>query len=71
MSQRQVMKEYKANGFKLVGQYDELPWQHVFFLARDDSPLEEVELKRWKRGEQDTDSSTEESELSELEGVRQ
>lgn len=49
MSQQQVLKEYKANGFKLVGQYDELPWQHVFFFARDDSPVEEVELKPWKK----------------------
>lgn len=48
MSQRQVMKEYTANGFKLVDQYDELPWQHVFFFARDDSPLEERELTAWQ-----------------------
>ncbi|WP_425397954.1 class I SAM-dependent methyltransferase [Aeoliella sp.] len=52
MSQQQVMKEYQANGFKLVGQYDELPWQHVFFFARDDSELEEVELKRWEKKEE-------------------
>ena len=49
MTQKQVMKEYTANGFKLVGQYDELPWQHVFYFARDDSPLEETELQRWKK----------------------
>lgn len=49
MSQRQVMKEYEANGFKLVGQYDDLPWQHLFFFARDDSPLEKVELVPWKK----------------------
>lgn len=49
MSQRQVMKEYTANGFKLVGQYDELPWQHVFFFARDDSPLEEHALTVWQQ----------------------
>lgn len=51
MSQKQVMKEYQANGFKLVGQYDELPWQHVFFFARDDSQLEKAELKRWEKEE--------------------
>ncbi|MEX2171495.1 MAG: methyltransferase domain-containing protein [Pirellulales bacterium] len=49
MSQQQVLKEYEANGFKLVGQFDELPWQHVFFFARDDSPLEAVELKAWQK----------------------
>lgn len=53
MSQQQVLKEYEANGFKLVGQYDELPWQHVFFFARDDSPLRAVELKAWRKPEND------------------
>ena len=33
------MREISANGFKLVGQFDDLPWQHVLFFARDDSPL--------------------------------
>jgi ubiquinone/menaquinone biosynthesis C-methylase UbiE len=49
MSQVQVMKEYEANGLKLVGQFDELPWQHVFFFSRDDSSLAEVELGPWKK----------------------
>lgn len=53
MSQQQVMKEYTANGFKLVGQFDELPWQHVFFFARDDSPLEEIELTIWQLADSD------------------
>lgn len=48
MSQQQVMKEYEANGFQLVGQFDQLPWQHVFFFARDDSDLEQVELRAWE-----------------------
>jgi ubiquinone/menaquinone biosynthesis C-methylase UbiE len=48
MSQRQCHKEYTANGFKLVGQFDELPWQHVLFFARDDSSLPAHELKPWK-----------------------
>jgi hypothetical protein len=48
MSQRQCLKEYTANGFKLVGQFDELPWQHVLFFARDDSTLPAHELKPWK-----------------------
>lgn len=49
MTQKQVMREYEANGLKLVGQYDELPWQHLFFFARDDSPHEEIELVPWKK----------------------
>ena len=43
MSKRQIMKEYEANGFKLVREYNELPWQHLMFFARDDSPLDAIE----------------------------
>ncbi|QEF99027.1 Demethylmenaquinone methyltransferase [Stieleria maiorica] len=43
MSKRQIMKEYQANGFKLVREYNELPWQHLMFFARDDSPLEAID----------------------------
>ena len=28
--------EIPANGFKLVEQYDDLPWQHVMFFERDE-----------------------------------
>ncbi len=43
MSKRQIMKEYEKNGFKLVREYNQLPWQHLMFFARDDSPLESIE----------------------------
>jgi ubiquinone/menaquinone biosynthesis C-methylase UbiE len=43
MSKAQIMKEYKQNGFKLVREYNKLPWQHLMFFARDDSPLEGIE----------------------------
>jgi ubiquinone/menaquinone biosynthesis C-methylase UbiE len=36
MSKAQIMKELPANGFKLVEQYDEMPWQHVMFFERDE-----------------------------------
>jgi SAM-dependent methyltransferase len=49
MSKAQMMKELSANGFKLVGQFDELPWQHVMFFARDDSPLDAVEPIKWEK----------------------
>jgi ubiquinone/menaquinone biosynthesis C-methylase UbiE len=42
MAKPQIMKEYEANGFKLVREYNGLPWQHLMFFARDDSPLEEI-----------------------------
>lgn len=51
MSQAQAMKEFTANGFKLVGQYDELPWQHVLFFARADSLCPGVQLVAWKAAE--------------------
>ena len=43
MPKSQIMKEYEANGFKLVREYNKLPWQHLMFFARDDSPLEKIE----------------------------
>jgi len=51
MSQSQAHKELTANGFKLVGQFDGLPWQHVFFFARDDSPRPSVQMESWKAEE--------------------
>lgn len=35
MSKRQILKEYGANGFRLVKEYDELPWQHLMFFEVD------------------------------------
>ena len=56
MSKRQILKEYEKNGFKLVREFNELPWQHLMFFARDDSPLEQIQaesaadvLKRLKK----------------------
>ncbi|SMP68399.1 Methyltransferase domain-containing protein [Neorhodopirellula lusitana] len=39
MSKAQIMKEYTASNLKLVREYNDLPWQHLMFFARDDSPL--------------------------------
>jgi ubiquinone/menaquinone biosynthesis C-methylase UbiE len=38
MSKGQIMKEFPPNGFKLVEQFDKLPWQHLMFFERDDAP---------------------------------
>jgi hypothetical protein len=35
MSKAQINKELTANGFKLVEQFDGLPWQHVMFFESD------------------------------------
>ncbi len=32
MTKQQIMKELPANGFKLVEQFDKLPWQHLMFF---------------------------------------
>jgi ubiquinone/menaquinone biosynthesis C-methylase UbiE len=37
MSKEQILKEYEPNGFKLVEQFDELPWQHLMFFERDET----------------------------------
>jgi ubiquinone/menaquinone biosynthesis C-methylase UbiE len=35
MSREQIMKEFPANGFRLVDQFDRLPWQHMLFFTKD------------------------------------
>jgi len=35
MSKKQILKEFGPNGFKLVRQFDGLPWQHLMFFAPD------------------------------------
>ena len=37
MSKDQVNKELIANGFKLVKEFDELPWQHMMFFGKDEA----------------------------------
>jgi hypothetical protein len=36
MSLEQIRKEFPANGFREVGQFEKLPWQHLLFFERDD-----------------------------------
>jgi cyclopropane fatty-acyl-phospholipid synthase-like methyltransferase len=48
MSKKQILKEYNANGLKLVREFDGLPWQHLMYFGRDNE---------WKK-----DQRTEESE---------
>jgi ubiquinone/menaquinone biosynthesis C-methylase UbiE len=37
MSKEQINKELLSNGFKLVAQFDKLPWQHMMFFQRDET----------------------------------
>ena len=64
MSQAQVLKEITANGFKLVEQFDELPWQHVLFFARNDSSLPRVRLTPWKSADWAQSDQSESAETS-------
>src|SRR5688572_24524071 len=36
MSKEQILKEWPPGGFKLVKEFDGLPWQHMMWFARDD-----------------------------------
>jgi len=37
MTKEQILKEWPVNGFKLVKEFDGLPWQHLMFFARAES----------------------------------
>jgi SAM-dependent methyltransferase len=49
MSQQQAVKELAANGYKLVEQFDRLPWQHVLHFCRNDSPQPVAKLRKWEQ----------------------
>jgi len=36
MTKAQIMKEWPPSGFKLVREFDGLPWQHMMFFGRDE-----------------------------------
>jgi SAM-dependent methyltransferase len=38
MNKRQIRREFRANGLRLVKQFDGLPWQHLMFFTRADMP---------------------------------
>ncbi len=40
MSKEQILKELPPNGFKLVEEFDKLPWQHVMFFERSEIPTD-------------------------------
>jgi ubiquinone/menaquinone biosynthesis C-methylase UbiE len=53
MSKEQIMKEFPPNGFKLVEEFDELPWQHLMFFVRDDA-VGPPSNKTRKQGDKET-----------------
>lgn len=36
MTKKQILKELPPNGFKLVKEFDELPWQHMMWFGKDE-----------------------------------
>lgn len=38
MTKKQVLRELLPNGFRLVEEFDDLPWQHVMFFEADGMP---------------------------------
>jgi ubiquinone/menaquinone biosynthesis C-methylase UbiE len=36
MSKKQIMKEFPPMGFKLVKEFEKLPWQHMMFFEKDE-----------------------------------
>lgn len=42
MSKKQIMREIPPNGFKLVREYDKLPWQHVMWFEVSEDSEEET-----------------------------
>jgi ubiquinone/menaquinone biosynthesis C-methylase UbiE len=38
MTKKQILKEFRPNGFELVEQFDKLPWQHLMFFEGRDLP---------------------------------
>lgn len=59
MAKKQILKEYLPAGYKLVGEFDGLPWQHLMFLGRD----EEFDAKvKSKTGDGDTAADDEQEE---------
>jgi len=38
MSKKQILREYGANDLKLVEEFDKLPWQHLMFFERNETP---------------------------------
>jgi ubiquinone/menaquinone biosynthesis C-methylase UbiE len=46
MSKEQILKELPPNGFKLVEQFDKLPWQHLMFFEADASDSTDSDSKK-------------------------
>jgi ubiquinone/menaquinone biosynthesis C-methylase UbiE len=41
MSKKQILKEFPPSGFRLVEEFDKLPWQHLMFFEKAEKPGED------------------------------
>ena len=60
MSKKQVLKELRPNGFKLVDQYDNLPWQHV--MAFEPTPVKKKQKSKDEPSKQENSAADETEE---------
>jgi hypothetical protein len=49
MTKDQIMKEIPQNGYKLVREFNGLPWQHLMFFQRNDGPSPAIKPEPWKK----------------------
>lgn len=56
MTRKQVLKELTPNGFKLVEEFDQLPWQHVMFFESDDAATAATEPEDEPEGDDSVDN---------------
>lgn len=59
MTKDQIKKELLPNGFKLVKEFDRLPWQHMMWFARDDADAFEPDAKPEAKPEAKADAKPE------------
>ena len=45
MTKRQMLREMIPNGFRLVDQFDGLPWQHLMFFERQETDADGLDVK--------------------------
>ncbi len=48
ITKQRLHREIAGYGFKLIGQIDSLPWQHVLLYGTERTPRRPVSLRRWQ-----------------------
>ena len=45
MSKEQILREFPANGFRLVKEFKKLPWQHMMFFAKEQATVDRTGVR--------------------------